>query len=246
MEKNWFKSWFNSSFYHKLYFDRDEIEATAFINNLLFFLQPPTGSKMLDVACGRGRHSVTLALNGFSVTGLDISEESIAFAKQFENENLDFHQHDMRLHFRSNCYNYAFNIFTSMGYFDSRKEDDDALHTIANSLKPNGYFIIDFLNVAYAEKRLIADEEQIIDDTHYKIHRWQTKTHFLKRIQITDPSLSVPMEHTEKVQKFRLADFSEMLGHHHLHILEVFGDYQLQSFDIDISPRLILIVQKPN
>ncbi len=246
MTKNWYQSWFNSSFYHKLYFERDEKEATAFITNLLKFLNPPTGSKMLDVACGRGRHSITLAEYGFSVTGLDISEKSIAFANQYKSETLEFFQHDMRHFFRKNYYNYAFNIFTSMGYFDSRKEDDDAMHTIAESLKPNGYFIIDFMNVDYVEKRLITDEEQIIDDTHYKIHRWQTSTHFLKRIQIADPSLPTPMEHTEKVQKFRLADFSEMLQLHKLKILEIFGDYQLQLFDINNSPRLILITQKQN
>ncbi len=86
---------------------------------------------MLDVACGRGRHSRILASKGFVVTGIDISFDSIAFAKQFENENLDFYQHDMRLPFRVNYFDYAFNFFTSFGYFKTRREHDDAIRTIA-------------------------------------------------------------------------------------------------------------------
>ena len=63
---------------------------------------------MLDVACGKGRHSKTLASLGFQVTGIDISFDSIQQAKQYESEHLDFYVHDMRLPFWGNYYNYAF------------------------------------------------------------------------------------------------------------------------------------------
>lgn len=81
----WYKDWFSSPFYHKLYFDRDEKEAEEFITHLVAYLKPAAGSFMLDVACGRGRHSQTLANKGFFVTGLDLSFESIAFAKNLSN-----------------------------------------------------------------------------------------------------------------------------------------------------------------
>ena len=68
----WYKDWFNSPYYHKLYFNRDEQEAEKFISQLLNFLKPPAGSKMVDVACGKGRHSKFLAEQGFNVTGLDV------------------------------------------------------------------------------------------------------------------------------------------------------------------------------
>ncbi len=76
-ETSWYKNWFNSPFYHKLYFERDEKEAEAFIKRLISYLQPVPGSRMLDVACGKGRHSKTLASLGFAVTGIDISVDSI-------------------------------------------------------------------------------------------------------------------------------------------------------------------------
>jgi 2-polyprenyl-3-methyl-5-hydroxy-6-metoxy-1,4-benzoquinol methylase len=149
-EKAWYKDWFNSPFYHKLYFDRDDKEAGNFIKKLIEHLKPIPGSRMLDVACGKGRHSKTLASLGFQVTGIDISFDSIAQAKQYESEHLDFYVHDMRLPFWGNYYNYAFNFFTSFGYFKTRREHDDAIRTIAKSLKPGGKLVIDYLNVHYA------------------------------------------------------------------------------------------------
>jgi len=88
--RSWFKEWFNSPYYHQLYFSRDEQEAAAFIHLLLERLQPPPGCLMLDVACGRGRHSKMLATEGYDVTGIDLSPASIEFAKQFESDHLHF------------------------------------------------------------------------------------------------------------------------------------------------------------
>src|ERR1044072_2243531 len=154
-ERPWYKDWFSSPFYHKLYFERDEKEAAEFISRLIDHLEPPPGSFMLDVACGRGRHSRILAQKDFYVTGIDLSSDSIAFAKKFEKENLEFYQHDMRLPFRINYFDVAFNFFTSFGYFKTRREHDDATRTIANGLKPNGIFVIDYLNVHYSEDHLV-------------------------------------------------------------------------------------------
>src|SRR5688572_11147253 len=94
---DWYKDWFNSAFYHKLYFERDEAEAEAFIDRLLQHLSLPAGSRILDVACGKGRHSKYLSEKGLDVTGIDISFDSIMEAKTFENDHLHFYQHDMRL-----------------------------------------------------------------------------------------------------------------------------------------------------
>jgi SAM-dependent methyltransferase len=243
-EQAWYKGWFNSSFYHKLYFERDEKEATVFINKLITHLTPSANSRMLDVACGKGRHSKTLAALGFTVTGIDISEDSITYAKQFENNNLDFFVHDMRLPFYANYFNYAFNFFTSFGYFKTRREHDDSIRTIAKSLKPGGIFVIDYLNVHYAEERLVHNEIKEISRTKYDIHRWDDETHFYKKITVTDASLTKPFEYTEQVAKFSLGDFTDMLSYQGLQVQEVFGDYHLGKYDVRKTPRLIVIAKK--
>ncbi len=240
----WFKDWFNSPYYHQLYFKRDEREAAKFIDHLVEHLQPLPGATMIDVACGKGRHSVQLASKGFDVTGIDLSEDSIREAKNWENESLHFFVHDMRLPFRINFYNYAFNFFTSFGYFDTRREHDNAIRTIAQSLKPEGEFVIDFLNIHYAEEHTIHQSDIEIGDVNFHITKWFDDTHFYKRIVVEDKALAEPLEHLEKVVKFTLEDFTVMFGTHQLRVQEVFGDYDFSDYDVKKSPRLIIRAKK--
>ncbi len=242
----WYIDWFDSPYYHKLYFERDEKEAADFIRKLVDHLQPPPGSRILDVACGRGRHSRILASMGYPVTGIDISPANIDYALAGGKDNPEFYVHDMRLPFRGNYFHYVFNFFTSFGYFKTRREHDDAIRTLAKSLKRGGIIVIDYLNVHYAEDRLLHDEVRQIDDTVYTIHRWDDAGHFYKKITVADPGLPVPVEHTETVAKFSLGDFTEMLAYQGLQVQEVFGDYALGPYDVRKTPRMILVAQKEN
>jgi len=244
MNDPWYKEWFNSPFYHKLYLTRDEKEASAFIDILFGHLHPPPGSRMLDTGCGRGRHALYMAGKGFFVTGIDLAEENIRYARRFEDERLEFFQHDMRLPFRTNYYDYAFNFFTSFGYFKTRREHEDILRTIAGALKPGGILVIDYLNVHYTEDHLVPSEEKQIDGTKYSIRRWQDDNHFYKRISIQDPSLPSPLEYTERVLKFSFGDFTEMLAFEKIQVTNAYGDYRLNHYDNRKSPRLIITAQK--
>lgn len=240
----WFKDWFNSPYYHQLYFNRDEKEAAAFIDKLIALLQPPPLAVMLDVACGKGRHSIHLAEKGFDVTGIDISEDSIREALVHEKENLHFYLHDMRLPFRINYYDYAFNFFTSFGYFNTSREHDNAIRTIAQSVKQGGCFVMDYLNVHYAEDHLVHQFEKEIDGVNYFITKWFDETHFYKKIQVEDDALKTPLVYTEKVAKFSLGDFTEMFAYQGLQIQDVYGDYNFGGYDVKRSPRLIMIAKK--
>ena len=242
--KPWFKDWFNSPYYHQLYFKRDESEAAAFINKLIAHLRPAPGSVMLDIACGKGRHSRMLAAKGFDVTGIDLSTDSIIEAKKFEAENLEFFVHDMRLPFWINYFDYAFNFFTSFGYFNTRREHDNAIRTIAQSIKPGGVFVIDYLNVHYAEDHLVHTSDIEIDGVNYFLTKWFDETHFYKKIIIEDEALEKPIEYREKVAKFSLGDFTEMLAYHQLQIQEVFGDYNFSDYHVKDSPRMVIIAKK--
>ena len=243
--RNWFKDWFSSPYYYKLYQNRDESEANAFIETLIQYLNPKPGSRMLDVACGRGRHSKALADMGFDVTGIDISLPSIEEAKQNENEHLQFFLHDMRLPFYINYFEYAFNFFTSFGYFRTRREHDDALRTIAQSLKENGLFVIDYLNVHYVENHMERSEVKEVDGYKFQISKWHTEEHFFKQIQVFEPATQTQKHlYTERVAKFSLGDFTEMLAYQHMQVQEVFGDYHLGSYHLYNSPRLIILAKK--
>lgn len=244
MQQTWFKDWFNSSYYHLLYFNRDDKEAAAFIDKLISYLKPAPGSYMLDVACGKGRHSLQLAGKGFDVTGIDLSDDSIDDALKFQTNTLHFYKHDMRLPFWINYFDYAFNFFTSFGYFKTRREHDNAIRTIAQSIKNKGIFVMDFLNVHYAEDHLVHQSEKEIEGINFIITRWFDETHFYKKIIIEDESLQEPLVYTEKVAKFSLGDFTEMFAYQGLQMQEVYGDYSFSNYDVKKSPRMLMIAKK--
>jgi hypothetical protein len=56
--------------------------------------------------------------------------------------------------------------------------------------------------------------------------------------------LEQPIIHQEKVAKFSLGDFTEMLAYHEMQVQEVFGDYNFNEYHVKKSPRMIIIARK--
>src|SRR5262249_37851160 len=162
-------------------------------------LQPESNAAILDLGCGAGRHSKYLAAQGFRVTGIDLSGESIREAKSSERPGLQFFQHDMRVPFGTNTMDYIFNFFTSFGYFADPAEHLMVVRNIADALKTGGRLVLDYLNVRYEEARTIPDEVQHIDGFTYRIKRWSEVGSFFKRIVIEDSDGNVCGENLEQV-----------------------------------------------
>ncbi len=240
----WFASWFDSPYYHKLYAYRDDAEAQRFIDALVAYLHPRAGADMLDLGCGAGRHSRQLAAHGFHVTGLDLAASSIRQAQQLEQPDLRFRRHDMRVPFGAEVFDYVFNFFTSFGYFADPFEHLVVVSNIAEALRPGGRLVLDYLNVAPAEARLTPTETKVIEGVTYRLSRWTDPREFHKQIVVDDPSARRPLRFEERVAKLRLADFETMFGCYGLTIERVFGDYQLGAFDVKTSPRVILVAKK--
>jgi SAM-dependent methyltransferase len=245
VQKQWFKDWFNSPYYHMLYNNRDSKEAALFIDKLLKYLHPPVDATMLDVACGTGRHSSYLADKGYTVTGIDLSIRSINIAKKMEHERLSFFQHDMRLPFRVNYFDLVLNFFTSFGYFDTARENENALRTMKNALKPGGRLVLDYLNSTYVAEHLVLNETKEVNDVVFDIERENTDGKFLKQINILDRSRLQQGSYTESVSAFSKQDFEEMFSRQGLQITDIFGDYHFNKYDEQSSPRLIIIATKP-
>ena len=242
-KKEWFSEWFDSPYYHKLYKNRDDAEAQAFIKRLLEHLQPGAFSKVLDLACGRGRHSRFLHKNDLNVLGLDISPQSISFASQFEEAGLRFAIHDMRRQLPEAAFQIIFSFFTSFGYFETDKEHQNALDYIAQGLDSGGRFVIDFLNPYQVRKHLVLEEEKLSSGTQFFIRRKYQGGFIFKQIRFTD-SEGHEQIHTERVKGFNLQDFKDMFEKAGLKLLEQFGDYQLGPYEEKTSSRMILIAEK--
>ena len=237
----WFKDWFNSPYYHLLYQNRDYKEADLFIQNLSKFLKIRLNANVLDLACGNGRHSITLNKIGFNVTGVDLSKNSISIAKKSETEKLNFHIHDMRYKFGSESYEYIFNLFTSFGYFNSMDDNVKMLESIKSMLIPQGILIIDFLNAEKVIRELKKHEIKTIEEIRFDINKYIENKKVFKEISITDPSGDI-YKFTERVQLFNIDDFNSLLKPN-FEILHTFGDFYLNEFDSQISDRLIIIAK---
>lgn len=235
---DWFESWFDTEYYHILYKERNDEEAQLLMDNLTHYLNLPEEARILDLACGKGRHAIYLNSLGYDVTGIDLSENSITEASAYANEKLHFKVHDMR----ETCdekYDAIFNLFTSFGYFD---EDDDNLKTlkaIHNSLTETGFAVIDFMNADYVIDNLVPEEIKTVDGIAFHIKRNYKDGYIFKEISFEDKGKK--HQYTERVQALRLADFEKMMEEAGIYLLDIFGDYKLKKFFKTQSERLIMI-----
>lgn len=244
MHADWFKDWFNTPYYHLLYRHRDQTEASRFIENLLMHLNPGMRSRMLDLACGKGRHALMLANKGFDVTGVDLSEASINSALSFAKPNLDFYIQDMRIPCRVNYFHYVFSFFTSFGYFKSDRENLKVFKAVNQSLLPKGTYVLDYLNVVPALTKMNTESTAEENGILFKTRKFNDQKFIYKEIEVHDPAFSSPLHFEEAVRIYYAEQLSDMLKKAGLVVKDIFGDYQLNSFDQQLSPRVILIAKK--
>lgn len=242
-KKDWYKNWFSSPYYKTLYRDRDEEEAGQFVETLIEYLDPAAKARMLDIACGEGRHALQLAQHGFDVTGIDLSAQSIATAKELECDNLHFYVHDKRQPIYKNYFDYAFNFFTSFGYFAHEDDHLMAANAFAAGLRQGGTLVVDYLNVAYVADNLVPEEVVERDGINFNIRRSVNDKQIIKDIVFTDEQ-GVAHHHTEKVAAFTLEDFLQIFEQASLQHVNTFGNYHLGPYDKDNSERLIMIFKK--
>ena len=234
----WYASWFDTPYYHILYKDRDYSEAQVFMDNLSTYLNIPEGGKILDLACGKGRHAVYLNTLGFDVTGVDLSEQSITHAKQFENPTLKFNVHDMSKPY-PDTFDAVFNLFTSFGYFENENCNLETIKSIKSELNEFGFGVIDFMNVNYILENLVEENVKTVEGIDFHQKRHVTDGYIVKDIRFEAAGASY--EFQERVKAFTLKDFELLFEKAGVYLLDVFGDYKLRPYHSKTSERLIMI-----
>ena len=234
----WFASWFDSPFYHILYKDRDDTEAHQFMDNLTQYLNIPEGGGILDLACGKGRHALYLNTLGYQVTGVDLSPNSIAYAKQFENDSLHFEVHDMTRPFYK-TFDAVFNLFTSFGYFENEEDNLNTIKAIKSNLNAFGFGVIDFMNSEFIIDHLVAENTKTVDGITFTLKRHVENGYIVKDISFTVDDEEYAFQ--ERVRGFTLAEFEVLFEQAGVYLLDIFGDYKLRKFDAKQSERLIMI-----
>lgn len=241
---SWFEKWFNSPLYEKLYAHRNMEDAARLANLIERVIPPQEYPELLDLACGRGRHSILLAQKGYSVTGIDLSETAIRKAKERASRenihNVRFLTGDMREN-PGLSFHAVVSLFTSYGYFLDDEENKKVLMNMRSMLKGNGRFLLDYLNPGYVKKSLIPSEEKTVDGIRFDIKRTIENGMVFKTISLTNPETGEPVEHTERVKLYDLDWFRNNMEESGLILSGVYGDYDGGPYDSEESTRCILL-----
>jgi SAM-dependent methyltransferase len=244
---SWFEEWFDSPLYEKLYAYRNEAEAAQLADLIEKIIPKKIYPRILDLGCGRGRHSITLAERGYRVTGIDLSEEAIKKARKQSDEkqleNTEFLVRDMRLPLKA-TFDAVLNLFTTFGYFLDDDENRKVLQSTRQMLQTDGIFLIDFLNAEQVKKEIIPEDKGSFKEIEFQIKRYIKNGMVYKEINFRGPSLSEPVQYQERVKLYDLDWFEENLNASGFSLRKVYGSYTGQPFSIDESSRLIMVCRK--
>lgn len=240
--ENWFVSWFDTPWYHLLYNNRDQNEADNFIKLIFKDIHLEKGANVLDIACGKGRHALTISKLGFQTDAFDLSEQSIIVAKKLEYEKLHFYVHDMRIPFKKSTYDAVFNLFSSFGYFNLEEENKSSLFSMFENLKPGGIFVFDYLNPEFVVKNLKPKEIVNREEVQFHITRKIENGTVIKIISfIVNGELK---EYEERVKLFNYSVLRKWFKEGNLEVIKEYGSYELQPFSSVNSHRIILVAKK--
>jgi SAM-dependent methyltransferase len=237
-QTEWFRSWFDSEYYPMLYNNRDEQEARAFLRLLVNKLELAPMSSILDLACGKGRHSLALSELGFLVHGIDLSPNSIKAAQDDATDTTVFQVADMRTFQLNRQFDAVFNLFTSFGYFDNVAENLRVLQQVKQHLHRGSWFVIDYFNATKVVNDLVPSGEKLVDDVKFSWKKFVSDGFVHKHITVSHGGKEETF--AEKVQLFHKEDFVRMLTEQGFEVKMIFGNYSLEPFSESASDRVIL------
>lgn len=216
----WFEEWFGED-YLRLYPHRDDADARRAVALIARTVHLQPGWRVLDVACGAGRHARAFVEAGARCVGLDLSATLLRVAREVTNAPLI--RADMRqLPVRPASMHLTVNLFTSFGYFDHDTEHRTALEEMISTVQPGGWFVIDFLNPATVRRGLVPEElvdlpgqtvrvtRSVSPDGRYvcKSIRAREGKHFLERVRLFEPDqISAMLESAGVRVRHRFGDY---------------------------------------
>ncbi len=231
----WYEEWFGED-YLRLYPHRDDAEAERAVALICQTVGLQRGWRVLDVGCGAGRHARAFANSGARCIGLDLSATLLRLAQQATSAPLV--RADMRqLPIRLGSMDLTVNLFTSFGYFDRDAEHTAALAEMVGTIKPGGWFVIDFLNAAAVRQRLIPQERFELSGETVEVTRSVSPDG-----RYVCKSILVPRgrRYTERVRLFDSEQIIGMLGATGVTVTYSFGDYDASPLAPG-APRTILM-----
>ncbi len=236
----WFRDWFGDA-YLELYPHRDEEEAAQGVALFVDQTGLAPGSRLLDLACGAGRHLERLRERGFEATGIDLSATLLREATGRPDVPGAVVRADMRrLPFADQSFEGLVNFFTSFGYFLTPEEDAQVLTEVRRVLRPGAPFLMDYMNAPWVIDRLEPETVGEISGRSVRQTRWVENDQVFKRIEIERDQGRPPEVFHERVRLYAPDALDALLSQRGLVAEKRFGSYSKAPFTTD-SPRLIVL-----
>ena len=233
----WFEQWFGEE-YHALYPHRDDEDARRAVALIRRVVPWGSGDRILDLACGPGRHAAELARWGGQVVGFDLSRAMLRRARERSRGPLV--RGDMRaLPFRDGSFALAVNLFTSFGYFLDDDENRRVVSQVAAALAPGGHFVLDYLNAEQVRRTLKLTEQAKGRDVLVRRRIDGANRFVIKEIELRDQG----RRFEERVRLYGADDLAALLTGAGLRVAAQFGDYDGAAAGHD-APRVILVAAR--
>ena len=236
----WFRDWFGRA-YLELYPHRDEEEAARAVALYRERTGLAAGARVLDLACGAGRHLQRLRAADLQAVGIDLSAPLLDAARARPGVDGSIVRADMRrLPFAAGTFDGLVNFFTSFGYFLTPEEDIEVLREIRRVLRPGAPFLMDYLHAAWVIDRLDPESVGEINGTPVRQTRWVEGDQVFKRIEIGGTAGREPEVYHERVRLYSPDALRTLLREQGLEATNTFGGYDGTPFRGD-SARLLLM-----
>ena len=235
----WFESWFGEE-YVALYPHRNEAEAERAVSLIERTLGDARISRVLDLACGSGRHAKFLGHRWWT-SGVDLSDVLLRLAKK-NGVPARLVRADIRdLPYRTESFDLVVNLFTSFGYFETDDEHEHVIRDLRRVMTSGGVFVIDYLNAELTRKSLVPRDESVVGGKSV-VQRREISSD--GRFVVKHIDIETDGRHfIERVRLFSRAELEGILTRAGFHVEQSFGDYDGAALTNE-SKRVILFARK--
>ncbi len=245
MRGAWFEAIFDER-YPEL-FGPLEGNAEKEVEEILSLVLLPPGSAVEDLGCGRGRHAIPIARQGFRVTGVDLSEKMLDLARtraRREGVSVEWVREDMRVFRRPAAFDLCLSLFTSFGFFPD-DENQRVLDNVGVSLKEGGTLLLDLRNAGKGLSRLESwDQTILVPSGELRMSiRFDPRTMRTTAEHTLTRQDGIRISSTFDVRVYAMEELEAMLRNAGLRVRNFYGSLTGDPFNDD-SGRMVVVSVK--